>query len=181
MGQEKLILHQNKTNFWQQMSHFYSCANDCYQNCKVIITKTLRWNYHLTMDEKWPNYRGMAAWYLMSHQNRLGFYFWCSFSVEDKCNRDGMPCNVFVKGIDTSKDKEIKFLICCWKVVDIVSFIICSWLRLDCNTLVEARPKRVGPLQYQVRCMVSDWTSMKLPVPHLGHDDMIVFESDVIK
>ncbi len=40
---------------------------------------------------------------------------------------------------------------------------------------------RVGPLQYQVRCMVSDQPSMKLPVPHLGHDDMIVFESDVIK
>jgi hypothetical protein len=29
--------------------------------------------------------------------------------------------------------------------------------------------------------MVSDLPSMKLPVPHLGHDDMIVFESDVIK
>ncbi len=29
--------------------------------------------------------------------------------------------------------------------------------------------------------MVSDQPSMKLPVPHLGHDDMIVFESDVNK
>jgi hypothetical protein len=29
--------------------------------------------------------------------------------------------------------------------------------------------------------MVNDWPSMKFPVPHLGHDDMIVFESDVIK
>ncbi len=30
------------------------------------------------------------------------------YSIEDKCNRDGMPCNVFVKGTDTSKDKRIK-------------------------------------------------------------------------
>jgi hypothetical protein len=28
------------------------------------------------MDEKWPNYRGMAAWYWMSHQNCLVFDFW---------------------------------------------------------------------------------------------------------
>jgi hypothetical protein len=42
MGQEKLILHQNKTIFWQQMSHFYSCKDDCYDNCKVIVTKNLR-------------------------------------------------------------------------------------------------------------------------------------------
>ncbi len=60
------------------MSHFYSCADDCYQNCKVIITKNLRWNHHLTMDEKRPNYRGMAARYWMSHKNCLGFYFWWS-------------------------------------------------------------------------------------------------------
>jgi hypothetical protein len=54
------------------------------------------------------------------------FAFVSSFSVEDKCNRDGMPCNVFVKGTDTSKEKELKFLIFCWKGVDIVSFNICS-------------------------------------------------------
>jgi hypothetical protein len=41
MGQEKLILHQNKTIFWQQMSHFNSCEDNCYQNCKVIVTKNL--------------------------------------------------------------------------------------------------------------------------------------------
>ncbi len=78
MGQEKLILHQNKTFFWQQMSHFYSCEDDCYQNCKLIRTTNLRWNYHLAMDEKWPNYRGMVAQYWISHQYRLAFYFWCS-------------------------------------------------------------------------------------------------------
>jgi hypothetical protein len=42
MGQEKLILHQNKTIFRQQTSHFYSCKDDCYQNCKVIVTNNLR-------------------------------------------------------------------------------------------------------------------------------------------
>ncbi len=55
------------------------------------------------------------------------------------------------------------------------------WDIQSSQQLVEAWPKRVGPLQYQVKCMVSDLPSMKLPVPHLGHDDMIVFESDVIK
>ncbi len=77
MGQENSILHQNKKMiFWQQMCHFHSCEDNCYQNCKVIITKILRWNYHLAMDEKWPNYRGMAARYWMSHQYPLAFYFW---------------------------------------------------------------------------------------------------------
>ncbi len=80
MGQEKLILHQNKTIFWQQMS-FYSCKDNCYQNCKVIVTKNLRWNYHLTMDEKWPNYRGIAARYWMSHQHHLAFYFWWALII----------------------------------------------------------------------------------------------------
>jgi hypothetical protein len=28
--------------FLPQMSHFYSCGDDCYQNCKVIVTKNLR-------------------------------------------------------------------------------------------------------------------------------------------
>ncbi len=42
----------------------------------MIVTKNLRWYYHLTMDEKWPNYQGMAARYWMSHQYRLVFYFW---------------------------------------------------------------------------------------------------------
>ncbi len=51
-GQEKLILQQNKKIFWQQMSHFYSCEDNCYQNWKVIVTKNLRGNYHSTMDEK---------------------------------------------------------------------------------------------------------------------------------
>ncbi len=59
------------------MSHFDLCENDCYQNCKVIVTKNLRWYYHLTMDEKWPNYWGMAAQYWMSHQYHLAFYIWC--------------------------------------------------------------------------------------------------------
>ncbi len=76
MGQEKLILHQNKTIFWQQTSRFHSCEDDCYQNCKVIVTKNLRWNYHLAMEEKWPNYWDMAAQYWMSHQYCLAFYFW---------------------------------------------------------------------------------------------------------
>jgi hypothetical protein len=75
MGQEKLILHQNKMIFWQQMSHFHSCEDNCYQNCKVIVTKNLRRNYHLAMEEKCPNYRGMEAQYWMSHQYHLAFYF----------------------------------------------------------------------------------------------------------
>ncbi len=76
MGQKSWCTSK-QDNFWQQMSHFYSCEEDCYQNCKVIVTKNLRWYYHLTMDEKWPNYRGMAAQYWMSHQYCLVFYFWC--------------------------------------------------------------------------------------------------------
>jgi hypothetical protein len=61
MGQEKLYMGQEsligdrRRGFdgtgevditskkdWQQMSHFYSCEDDCYQNCKVIVTKNLR-------------------------------------------------------------------------------------------------------------------------------------------
>ncbi len=84
MGQEKMIWWDRRSwyyiktrrFFWQQMSHFDLCEDDCYQNCKVIVTKNLRWYYHLTMDEKWPNYRGMAARYWMSHQYHLAFYFW---------------------------------------------------------------------------------------------------------
>ncbi len=34
---------------------------------KVIISTILRWCYYLGVDEKWPNYRGMAGQYLMSH------------------------------------------------------------------------------------------------------------------
>ncbi len=41
-GTEKLILHQNKKIFWQQMSHFHVCEDCCYQNCKVIVTNNLR-------------------------------------------------------------------------------------------------------------------------------------------
>ncbi len=81
MGQEKLILHENKTIFWQQMSHFHLCEDDCYQNRKVIVTKNLRWNYHLAIDEKWPNHRGMAARYWISHQYHLAFYFWCNLRM----------------------------------------------------------------------------------------------------
>ncbi len=66
------------------MSHFHLCEDDCYQNRKVIVIKNLRWNYHLAMEEKWPNYRGMAAQYWMSHQYHLAFYFWCCH-VERKC------------------------------------------------------------------------------------------------
>ncbi len=29
-GTEKVDIHPNKTIFWQQMSHFYSCEDDCY-------------------------------------------------------------------------------------------------------------------------------------------------------
>jgi hypothetical protein len=41
-GTEKVDIHPNRTFFWQQMSHFYSCEDNCYQNCKVIVTKSLR-------------------------------------------------------------------------------------------------------------------------------------------
>ncbi len=85
MGQEKLIWWDKRSwyyiktrrFFWQQMSYFYSWEDNCYQNCKVIVKKNLRWNYHLAMDEKWPSYQGMAARYWMSHQYHLAFYFWC--------------------------------------------------------------------------------------------------------
>ncbi len=40
------------------------------------------------MDEKWPNYRGMAARYWMSHQYHLAFYFWC---CERWCAGCGLP------------------------------------------------------------------------------------------
>jgi hypothetical protein len=58
------------------MSHFDLCGDDCYQNCKVIVTKTkgdiiiLQW-----MKNDLCNYRGMAAQYWMSHQYHLAFYF----------------------------------------------------------------------------------------------------------
>ena len=41
-GTEKVDIHQNKTFFWQQMSQFDLCEDDCYQNCKVIVTKNSR-------------------------------------------------------------------------------------------------------------------------------------------
>jgi hypothetical protein len=40
IGPEKVDIHPIKTFFWQQMSHLYSCEDDCYQNCKLIVTKT---------------------------------------------------------------------------------------------------------------------------------------------
>jgi hypothetical protein len=58
------------------MSHFYSCEDDCYQNCKVIVTKNLKVKLSPCNGRKWPNYRGMAAQYWMSHQYHLAFYFW---------------------------------------------------------------------------------------------------------
>ncbi len=84
MGQEKLILHQNRTIFLASNVPFDLCDNNCYQNCKVIVTKNLRWYYHLTMDEKWPNYRGMAAQYWMFHQFHLAFYFWWTCPMETR-------------------------------------------------------------------------------------------------
>ena len=39
-GEVDITLKQDV--FWQQMSHFYSSVDDCYQNCKVIITKKLK-------------------------------------------------------------------------------------------------------------------------------------------
>jgi hypothetical protein len=65
------------------------------------------------------------------------------------------------------------------EIRDILLLVLLLLPRLD-DTLVKAWPKRIGPLQHQVRCMVSDQPSKKLPVPHLGHDGMIVFETDVI-
>jgi hypothetical protein len=32
--------------------------------------------------------------------------------VDDKRNRDGMPCNVYIVGTDKSTINELKFLIC---------------------------------------------------------------------
>jgi hypothetical protein len=46
MGQEKLILHQNKTIFWQQMSQFYLCADNCYQRMKNDLT-TGAWQHDI--------------------------------------------------------------------------------------------------------------------------------------
>ncbi len=64
MGQEKLYMGQESLIGWdrrrqfdgtgevditskqeifkQQMSYFHSCEDNCYQNCKVIVTKNLR-------------------------------------------------------------------------------------------------------------------------------------------
>ncbi len=41
-GTEKVDMHPNKTIFWQQTSNFYLREDNCYQNCKVIVTKNLR-------------------------------------------------------------------------------------------------------------------------------------------
>jgi hypothetical protein len=41
-GTEKVDIHPNKVIFWQQMYHFYSCEDDCYQNCKVIVANNFR-------------------------------------------------------------------------------------------------------------------------------------------
>ncbi len=100
MGQEKMIWWDRRSwyyiktrrFFWQQMSYFYSWEDDCYQNCKVILTKNLRWNYHLAMDEKWPTYQSMAAQYWMSHQYHHAFYFrwWCNIAVT--FGQDGATC-----------------------------------------------------------------------------------------
>jgi hypothetical protein len=32
---------------------------------------------------------------------------------------------------------------------------------------------RLGPLQYLVRCMLSDLPSFRLPMPYLGQDNMV--------
>ncbi len=52
------------------------------------------------MDEKWPNYRGMAARYWMSHQYHLAFYFWCTRA--EWCGVE-LTCRVEWSGVDPSR------------------------------------------------------------------------------
>ncbi len=48
-----------------------------------------------------------------------------------------------------------------------------SWLCFFANVPICAWKNRLGPLQYLVRCMLSDLPSFRLPVPHLGQDNMV--------
>ncbi len=94
--------------FWQQMSHFDLCEDDWYQNCKAIVTKNLRWYYHLTMDEKWPNYRGMAARYWMSHQYHLAFYFWCKIKKAEEDASEAVKVAMLIRGADKRRCSKLK-------------------------------------------------------------------------
>ncbi len=76
-GTGEVDITSKQDDFFGNKCPILTWEDDCYQNCKVIVTKNLRWYYHLTMDEKWTNYRGMASGYWMSHQYHLAFYFWC--------------------------------------------------------------------------------------------------------
>ncbi len=48
-----------------------------------------------------------------------------------------------------------------------------SQLRFFANVPLCAWNNRLGPMQYLVRCMLSDLPSFRLPVPHLGQDNMV--------
>ena len=51
----------------------------------MILVYLGRWSYGRFKDDnnifykrkKWPNYRDMAGWYLMPHNNHLALHFWC--------------------------------------------------------------------------------------------------------
>ncbi len=74
------------------------------------------------MDEKWPNYQGMAAWYWMSHQYHLTFYFWCDDGGEDDnggdeldsrggnaaSSKEGAPLKCKGKRVKKQKKREVK-------------------------------------------------------------------------
>ncbi len=48
-----------------------------------------------------------------------------------------------------------------------------SWLRFFANVPLCAWNNRLGPLQNLVRCRLSDLPSFRLPVPHLGQENMV--------
>ncbi len=47
------------------------------------------------------------------------------------------------------------------------------WLRFFANVFFCAWNNILGPIEYLVQCMLRDLPSFKLPVPHLGQDNMI--------
>ena len=84
-----------------------------------------------------------------------------------------MPCNVLIVRTETFTLNKLKLLICCWNVVGQDPESIKSWLCFVGNMPLCAWHNRLGPWQYHVRCMMSDLSSLKLPVPHLGQDNMV--------
>ncbi len=62
---------------WDRRKWYYVKTRRFFGNkCPILTCKKTIVTRIYTMDEKWPNYQGMAARYWMSHQYHLAFYFW---------------------------------------------------------------------------------------------------------